>query len=67
MKLTQEEAQKLLKKLEYNFKKKKTTLVDKLLKGSDVELTQEESDMAFSKLESKFKNSGDVLVKKLSK
>lgn len=67
MNLTKEQAKKLHSKLEYNFRKNKSVLVEKLDSNSDVELTKEETQTLLKKLEYRFKKSNDSdleLIKK---
>jgi hypothetical protein len=51
MNLSKEQAKKLYSKLEYNFKKSKSALVEKLDSNSDIELSKEETQTLLKKLE----------------
>lgn len=67
MNLSKEQAKKLHSKLEYNFKKTNSALVQKLKQDSDVQLSKEETQTLLKKLEYRFKKSNDLdleLIKK---
>jgi transposase len=67
MNLSKEQAKKLYSKLEYNFKKSKSALVEKLDSNSDIELSKEETQTLLKKLEYRFRKSNDSdleLIKK---
>jgi transposase len=60
MKLTKEQSKKFYSKLEYNFRKSNSTLVEKLNSDNDVELTKEEMSILMKKLEYRFRKSEDL-------
>jgi len=65
MKISKETSKKFYSKLEYNFKKKNSSIIQKLNSGVDIELTKEEVDLLLKKLEYRFKKSEDSDLKLL--
>ena len=64
MEFTDAEYEKMLKKLEYTFKKSGSYLVDKIANKED--LTDGDLKLLIRKLEYRFRKSGDELVQKLA-
>lgn len=64
MKFTQAEYEKMLKKLEYSFKKSGDELISKIEKFED--LSDDEVKKVLKKLEYRFRQSQDDLIKKLT-
>jgi hypothetical protein len=65
MKISKETSKKFYSKLEYNFKKGNSPIVQKLNSGVDIELTNEEVNILLKKLEYRFKKSEDSDLKLL--
>jgi DNA-binding Lrp family transcriptional regulator len=65
MKISKEVSKKFYNKLEYNFKKSNSQLVEKLNSGFDIELSKDEIEILLKKLEYRFRKSDDSDLKLL--